>query len=157
MFRERILVIPKDKARENANARLGYVIGFLKKRNLRMSPKMKKRIKDNFYAHERFGDKLIPMKNILFDAIHYTKTSEDLSNYKSLEQKDEEGYFGVNWEQTKEPYENINYEGFETFEDFKKVLSVITDEEKLKKIFEEQKKKDKELQYPPLQLIKQNK
>ena len=58
---------------------------------------------------------------------------------------------------TKEPYENINYEGFETFEDFKKVFSVITDEEKLKKIFEEQKKKDKELQYPPLQLIKQNK
>ena len=37
-----------------------------------------------------------------------------------------------------------------TFNDFKKVFSVITDEDQLKKIFEEQKAQDRKLKYKSL-------
>ena len=111
---------------------------------------MKKKVNQNFYMHLMFGEELIPLKNIINDVKNNTNTSAESSKYSSLEQTKNIGYFDVNWEKTRESVENINYDEFETFNDFKKVFSVITDEDQLKKIFEEQKAQDRKLKYKSL-------
>ena len=140
---------PAD-ARKMINKMMQEVFDELNKQNLRMSPRMKKKVNQNFYMHLMFGEELIPLKNIINDVKNNTNTSAESSKYSSLEQTKNIGYFDVNWEKTRESVENINYDEFETFNDFKKVFSVITDEDQLKKIFEEQKTQDRKLKYKSL-------
>ena len=140
---------PAD-ARKMINKMMQEVFDELNKQNLRMSPRMKKKVNQNFYMHLMFGEELIPLKNIINDVKNNTNTSAESSKYSSLEQTKNIGYFDVNWEKTRESVENINYDEFETFNDFKKVFSVITDEDQLKKIFEEQKAQDRKLKYKSL-------
>lgn len=140
---------PAD-ARKMINKMMQEVFDELNKQNLRMSPRMKKKVNQNFYMHLMFGEELMPLKNIINDVKNNTNTSAESSKYSSLEQTKNIGYFDVNWEKTRESVENINYDEFETFNDFKKVFSVITDEDQLKKIFEEQKTQDRKLKYKSL-------
>lgn len=140
---------PAD-ARKMINKMMQEVFDELNKQNLRMSPRMKKKVNQNFYMHLMFGEELMPLKNIINDVKNNTNTSAESSKYSSLEQTKNIGYFDVNWEKTRESVENINYDEFETFNDFKKVFSVITDEDQLKKIFEEQKAQDRKLKYKSL-------
>ena len=140
---------PAD-ARKMINKMMQEVFDELNKQNLRMSPRMKKKVNQNFYMHLMIGEELMPLKNIINDVKNNTNTSAESSKYSSLEQTKNIGYFDVNWEKTRESVENINYDEFETFNDFKKVFSVITDEDQLKKIFEEQKAQDRKLKYKSL-------
>ena len=128
------------------------VLDELRKRNLRISFRFKRILKNNFYAHEMFGEELIPLKNIIYDVKNGTKTSLITSKYKALKQvNDQNGVFEVIWENTREPFENIDYSVFKTFTDFKKVFTEITDEGKLKEIYDDQKKQDRELVYKPIE------
>ena len=66
------------------------------------------------------------------------------------------GVFEVIWENSREPFENIDYSVIKTFTDFKKVFTEITDEGKLKEIYDDQKKQDRELVYKPIEDEKTN-
>ena len=104
---------PAD-ARKMINKMMQEVFDELNKQNLRMSPRMKKKVNQNFYMHLMFGEELMPLKNIINDVKNNTNTSAESSKYSSLEQTKNIGYFDVNWEKTRESVENINYDEFET-------------------------------------------
>lgn len=149
---QRTSAMTPSYARKRVRARMDQVMDIVRKKQLKITFKQRKMIKNNFYNFEMFGEPLLPLKNIIYDLKNGTKTSLVSSEYSSLEQQKNTKKINVNWLPTLEPFANIDYSNYETFEDFKKVFSVITDENELKKEFDKQKKKDQEYQYKPIHI-----
>ena len=149
MEKEKTYTITTEIAHQKAKELLDRVLNEAKIEGVRVKPKLKAILKVNFYLHFKFGKKLLPFKNLIYDIKNNTHTSSDQSEFESLEQHPDQNKVLINWSATKEPYENLNFQKISSFDEFKKLFSKIIDENILKKIYEEQKKKD-EIQYETL-------
>lgn len=67
MEKEKTYTIPTEIAHQKAKELLDRVLNEAKIEGVRVKPKLKAILKVNFYLHFKFGKKLLPFKNLIYD------------------------------------------------------------------------------------------